>query len=96
MQAKENLGNVGTVKVDNFVDQQKFSSIDKFQLKVFDHILVICHLEYTKAVEKEIQSENPGCTGSVANGGNWIIWKNNFMSRNILNVQGILNNLCQL
>ena len=45
VQAKENLDNVCTGKVDNFLDQQIFSSTDEFQLKVLDQILVIFHLE---------------------------------------------------
>lgn len=53
MQNLENLDNLGAGKND----QQKFSPISEFKLKNFEHIIDICHLEYTEAVAKEIQKE---------------------------------------
>lgn len=53
VQTLENLDNLGAGKND----QQKFSPISEFKLKNFQHIIDICHLEYTKVVEKEIQNE---------------------------------------
>ena len=46
MQTDESLNNLGTGKTDNFVIQQKISPADEFQLKVFDQILDVFHLEY--------------------------------------------------
>ena len=46
VQTDESLNNLGTGRTDNFVVQQKISPADEFQLKVFDQILDVFHLEY--------------------------------------------------
>ena len=63
----EKSANLGTGKVHNFVVQQKISRVDKFQLKAFDQILDVFHLEYIEAVEKDIRNEELDCTCGVAN-----------------------------
>lgn len=66
-QTEENLDNLGTGKVYNFIVQQKFSPADNFKLKNFDRILDICYSEYNEAVEKEIHNDELECTDGVAN-----------------------------
>lgn len=64
---KQNLDNFVARKVDKFAVHEKFGSIDKFKLKVFDQILDICHLKKCEAVEKEIETGELDCTNGVAN-----------------------------
>ena len=70
---EKNLSNLGTGKVDNFVAEQKFWAIEEFKLNVFDIILDISHLEYTKAVKKESENGELDCTDGVSN-TRWRIW----------------------
>lgn len=42
-------------KVDNFIVQEIFSTIDECRLKVYDQIADICYLEYTETVKKGIE-----------------------------------------
>lgn len=55
VQTKENLDNLGMEKVDNFIVQEIFSTIDECRLKVYDQIGDICYLEYNEAFKKGIE-----------------------------------------
>lgn len=66
MRTKENLDHLGARKVDHFVVQQKISPRDTSKLNAFDEILDICHLKYTKTIERELKNTKLDCNDCVA------------------------------
>ena len=67
-------------KVDNFIVQEIFSTIDECRLKVYDQIGDICYLEYNEAFKKGIEL-HWRCYEYIfarlwsAQRRNWRIWK---------------------